>query len=52
LINYLNDNNITTAVKHLCKVDKDLAAIYNINGVPPLWARKPGFVTLIKIILE
>jgi DNA-3-methyladenine glycosylase II len=52
LINYLNDNNLKTAVKHLCKVDKDLAAIYKTDGVPPLWARKPGFATLIKIILE
>ena len=52
MIKYLNDNTLKTAVKHLCKVDKELAAIYKTDGVPPLWARKPGFATLVKIILE
>lgn len=52
MINYLNDKNLKTAVKEICKRDKDLAAIYKTDGVPPLWARKPGFATLIKIILE
>lgn len=52
MINYLNDNNLKTAVKHLCIVDEDLAVIHKTDGVPPLWARKPGFATLVKIILE
>jgi DNA-3-methyladenine glycosylase II len=52
LVKKLNKENLKTAVKFLCKVDKDLASIYKTDGIPPLWARKPGFATLIKIILE
>ena len=50
--NYLNKKNLLFAVKQLSKSDSDLSAIFKINGVPPLWARRPGFATLIKIILE
>lgn len=37
---------------YLAARDKDLAHLMTINGVPPLWARKPCFSTLIHIILE
>lgn len=33
-------------------MDRDLARIVARLGVPPLWARRPGFPTLIRIILE
>jgi DNA-3-methyladenine glycosylase II len=36
----------------LARKDRDLARIHRTDGVPPLWARRPGFVTLIRIILE
>ncbi len=36
----------------LCRIDADLAAIVRRFGVPPLWGRRPGFPTLIRIILE
>ena len=49
---YLNNQKLLEAVKFLSKKDKDLAALYETDGVPPLWARRPGFTTLIKIILE
>ena len=49
---YLNTQKLLKAVKYLSKKDKDLAALYKEDGVPPLWARRPGFTTLIKIILE
>ena len=49
---YLNNERLSKAVKFLSKKDKDLAALYKADGVPPLWARRPGFTTLIKIILE
>jgi len=49
---YLNNERLSKAVKYLSKKDKDLAALYEADGVPPLWARRPGFTTLIKIILE
>jgi DNA-3-methyladenine glycosylase II len=52
LSEYLNNQKLSKAVKYLSKKDKDLAALYEADGVPPLWARRPGFTTLIKIILE
>jgi DNA-3-methyladenine glycosylase II len=36
----------------LAKADEDLGRILKEYGPPPLWARKPGFVTLVRIILE
>jgi DNA-3-methyladenine glycosylase II len=33
-------------------VDADLAGIVERHGLPPLWAREPGFDTLVRIILE
>lgn len=32
--------------------DPDLARILDQLGVPPLWGRRPGFPTLVRIILE
>lgn len=52
MIRKLNRENLKPAVKYLCKVDKDLAEIHKTDGDPPLWARNPGFKTLIQIILE
>jgi DNA-3-methyladenine glycosylase II len=52
LSEFLNNQKLLEAVKYLSKKDKDLDAIYESDGVPPLWARRPGFTTLIKIILE
>jgi DNA-3-methyladenine glycosylase II len=52
LNDYLNNQKLLEAVKYLSKEDEDLAALYEADGVPPLWARRPGFTTLIKIILE
>jgi len=40
------------AAKQLSKKDDGLSDIFATDGVPPLWARRPGFETLIKIILE
>ena len=33
-------------------MDSVLAAITLHRGIPPMWARRPGFATLIRIILE
>jgi DNA-3-methyladenine glycosylase II len=44
--------SLTAAAQHLAKRDTDLAAIFKACGPPPLWSRKPGFSTLIRIILE
>jgi DNA-3-methyladenine glycosylase II len=48
----LTPATLVTAAKYLAKHDKDLAGILRTLGPPPLWARPPGFSTLIKIILE
>jgi DNA-3-methyladenine glycosylase II len=32
--------------------DRLLASIYQVHGVPPMWARRPGFSTLLRIVLE
>lgn len=32
--------------------DRHLASIYKVHGVPPMWGRQPGFVTLLRIVLE
>jgi DNA-3-methyladenine glycosylase II len=36
----------------LAKRDADLARVVDAFGPPPLWAREPGFGTLVYIILE
>jgi DNA-3-methyladenine glycosylase II len=36
----------------LGKRDRDLARILDSLGAPPLWGRRPGFATLVRIILE
>ncbi len=52
MTNYLNKKNLLFAAKQLSKNDGGLSAIFATDGVPPLWERRPGFATLIKIILE
>jgi len=48
----LNEDRLAEAAEVLATLDKDLARILADHGTPPLWARKPGFVTLLRIILE
>lgn len=48
----LTEITLTRAAKQLARRDKDLASILERLGPPPLWARPPGFSTLVKIILE
>lgn len=36
----------------LCGQDADLRGIVERFGTPPLWARRPGFATLLRIVLE
>lgn len=50
--NTLTKESLARAAKLLARRDKDLASILKQYGPPPLWARKPGFATLIQIILE
>ncbi|MBX3012877.1 MAG: DNA-3-methyladenine glycosylase 2 family protein [Caldilineaceae bacterium] len=48
----LTDARLAAAVMLLAARDPALAAIFQRLGTPPLWAREPGFPTLIWIILE
>jgi DNA-3-methyladenine glycosylase II len=48
----LTEVTVARAAKLLARRDKDLALILAGLGPPPLWARRPSFSTLIKIILE
>jgi DNA-3-methyladenine glycosylase II len=43
---------LEAAVAELAARDRDLAAIVTSHGPPPLWDRRPGFATLLRIILE
>ncbi|HYU99022.1 MAG TPA: hypothetical protein VE977_09360 [Pyrinomonadaceae bacterium] len=48
----LTESSLGRAAKTLARRDNDLASILESLGPPPLWARPPGFSTLVKIILE
>jgi len=48
----LTEASLGRAARTLASRDPDLAAILANRGVPPLWAREPGFPTLVLIVLE
>jgi DNA-3-methyladenine glycosylase II len=48
----LTAETLADGVRWLCERDPDLARVETAWGLPPLWAREPGFPTLIHIILE
>jgi DNA-3-methyladenine glycosylase II len=48
----LDDARLIQGVRELAAADPDLAGIAARHGPPPLWAREPGFETLVRIILE
>lgn len=48
----LSDQGLRKAVRILSKQDADLAWVVKLYGPPPLWAREPGYATLVHIILE
>ncbi len=48
----LTEATVAKAAKQLARRDTDLRGIFDRLGPPPLWARPPGFSTLVKIILE
>lgn len=48
----LTHSSLLCAVRELAERDADLGAIVKRFGPPPLWARRPGFATLVRIILE
>jgi DNA-3-methyladenine glycosylase II len=48
----LTERTLARGVAALVRVDADLARVRQLYGPPPLWAREPGFPTLVHIILE
>lgn len=48
----LTESELQRGVRILIQRDPDLARIHQQYGDPPLWARTPGFPTLVHIILE
>ena len=48
----LDEKSLAKGVAALCKIDNDLNEVIARFGLPPLWAREPGFATLLQIILE
>jgi DNA-3-methyladenine glycosylase II len=48
----LTDASLPHALADLAACDPRLTRIVADYGPPPLWAREPGFPTLVHIILE
>lgn len=48
----LTARSLHAATRTLARRDPDLGAIVWRHGPPPLWSRRPGFATLVRIILE
>ncbi len=48
----MSGNDFRAGLQHLIRSDPDLQSIVARLGPPPLWAREPGFPSLVHIILE
>lgn len=48
----LTNAALAAAARELAGRDRDLAAILARHGTPPMWGRRPGFATLVHIVLE
>ena len=48
----LTSDDLAKAACELAHRDRYLRLIYESHGVPPMWARRPGFATLLRIVLE
>jgi DNA-3-methyladenine glycosylase II len=51
-LNLLDKKSLAIAAKSVALMDRDFARTLALLGPPPLWDREPGFVTLVRIILE
>jgi DNA-3-methyladenine glycosylase II len=43
---------LAIAAAELAGRDRYLRFVYETHGTPPMWARRPGFPTLLRIVLE
>jgi DNA-3-methyladenine glycosylase II len=48
----LTRQTLMEAATILAARDRELATVLATHGPPPMWGRRPGFVTLVRIILE
>jgi DNA-3-methyladenine glycosylase II len=48
----LTSQSLAAAAAALASQDRDLARIHRVHGTPPMWGRRPGFTTLLRIVLE
>jgi DNA-3-methyladenine glycosylase II len=48
----LTVQSLVAAAAELAARDYHLGSIYSVHGVPPMWGRRPGFPTLLRIVLE
>ena len=48
----LTRQSLAEAAEALAARDCYLGSIYQTHGVPPMWVRPPGFLTLLRIVLE
>jgi len=48
----LTNATLAAGARALAGRDPDLAALLRRRGTPPMWGRRPGFATLIHIVLE
>ena len=48
----LTREKLAAATAELAARDRHLGSIYRVHGVPPMWGRRPGFETLLRIVLE
>ncbi|HEY7753771.1 MAG TPA: hypothetical protein VH856_08135 [Steroidobacteraceae bacterium] len=48
----LTGSALAAGAHELARRDADLAAILARHGTPPMWGRRPGFATLVHIVLE
>jgi len=48
----LSHSTLADGARTLARRDPDLAELFRQNGMPPMWARRPGFATLVHIVLE
>ena len=48
----LTHKTLLLGVSELCSIDRGLERIVSRHGPPPLWARRPGYASLVRVILE
>ncbi len=48
----LTDATLALAVRELARRDPALGTVVERFGLPPMWAREPGFPTLLHVLLE